>query len=84
MQYKKGIYQYKDGYYQGVHAVKIIGWGKQGNLDYWVVANSWGTSWGEDGFFRIAFGECGIDDTLVVGCIPEIKKNSSFEAIFAQ
>jgi len=40
----------------GGHGVKIVGWGASGNLKYWIVANSWGTFWGEAGYFRIAFG----------------------------
>jgi len=56
MNYGGGIYQYTSGFYEGGHAVKIIGWGIQGTLRYWVVANSWGTGWGMAGFFNIAFG----------------------------
>ena len=29
----------------------------------WIAKNSWDTSWGDGGFFRIGYGECGIDDT---------------------
>jgi cathepsin B len=61
MNYKSGIYQHKTGYLEGGHAIKVLGWGVEGTLKYWICANSWGTSWGETGFFRIAFGECGID-----------------------
>ena len=32
---------------KGGHAVKIIGWGVESGTDYWLVANSWNTSWGE-------------------------------------
>mmetsp|Transcript_26187 Transcript_26187/g.61094 ORF Transcript_26187/g.61094 Transcript_26187/m.61094 type:complete len:544 (-) Transcript_26187:149-1780(-) len=47
------------------HAVLLIGYGTDSGLDYWRLKNSWGTSWGEDGFFRIergagGQGSCGI------------------------
>merc|ERR1711920_502291 len=56
MSYKSGVYS-KHIYElipEGGHAVKIVGWGKDDGQDYWLVANSWNTSWGIDGFFKIA------------------------------
>ena len=49
------------------HAITIVGYS---NLDsdskpYWIVRNSWGADWGEDGYIRIAIqegdGVCGIN-----------------------
>lgn len=65
--YKSGIYKHTSGSLLGGHAVKIIGWGNENGTDYWIVSNSWNTTWGENGFFRIAFGQCGIDRAVVTG-----------------
>ncbi|CAD5219797.1 unnamed protein product [Bursaphelenchus xylophilus] len=56
MYYKGGVYQHISGGYVGLHAVRVIGWGEQNNVPYWIVANSWGPQWGENGFFRILRG----------------------------
>jgi C1A family cysteine protease len=57
--YSGGIYEHEYGAYAGNHLVAIIGY--DDSQGYWICKNSWGTSWGEDGFFRIKYGECGID-----------------------
>eukprot|EP00933_Yihiella_yeosuensis_P064899 TRINITY_DN68449_c0_g1_i1.p1 TRINITY_DN68449_c0_g1~~TRINITY_DN68449_c0_g1_i1.p1 ORF type:complete len:327 (+),score=64.67 TRINITY_DN68449_c0_g1_i1:67-1047(+) len=58
--YKSGIYKKLDSEMIGIgdHSIKLIGWGAENGQDYWLVANSWGTKWGEDGgYFRIARGD---------------------------
>ena len=68
MSYRGGVYRRKSSNLLGGHAVKIVGWGKDTDgTEYWIVANSWNTTWGEQGFFRIAFGECGFEDSLWAG-----------------
>jgi len=56
MSYKSGIYHHDNTTSNmplGGHAVKIVGWGQSGFTKYWLVANSWGSAWGMDGFFKI-------------------------------
>lgn len=71
MAYEKGIYfrTSASGGMTGGHAIKIIGWGVEKEKKYWIVANSWGPNWGEDGFFRIQRGnnECGIESIPAAG-----------------
>ena len=46
------------------HATNVVGWGTSGTTDYWIMRNSWGTTWGEHGYMRLAIttgaGVCGI------------------------
>jgi C1A family cysteine protease len=49
--YQGGYYQHVSGSLLGYHAVAIVGYDEQG----WKVKNSWGTGWGESGYFRIKY-----------------------------
>jgi len=62
--YHSGIYHHVTGGVVGGHAVKIIGYGVTAGQDYWLIANSWGASWGMQGFFKIRQGDCGINDAV--------------------
>eukprot|EP01156_Anaeramoeba_ignava_P013961 Anaeramoba_ignava/a607900_9687.p1 GENE.a607900_9687~~a607900_9687.p1 ORF type:complete len:319 (-),score=62.17 a607900_9687:39-917(-) len=69
MNYKSGVYRHISGSYLGGHAIKVMGWGVESGKEYWLCANSWGTSWGISGYFKILKGvdECGIEDDIVAG-----------------
>lgn len=58
--YKGGIYEHVTGGQLGGHAITIIGY--DNNEKYWIAKNSWGTEWGEEGYFRIK-----MDDDSGVG-----------------
>lgn len=58
-----GVYTHTAGKLVGRHAVKIIGYGTENGVKYWLIANSWGERWGDGGFFKIRRGtnECNIE-----------------------
>ncbi len=57
--YTSGVYKHVTGGEAGGHCVSIVGYDDAQGC--WICKNSWGTGWGEQGFFKIAYGECGID-----------------------
>lgn len=69
--YSTGIYQHLTGDVVSAHCVEIIGYGAEKGVDFWTVKNSWGSDWGESGFFRILRGtnECSIEEDLVEGLV---------------
>jgi cathepsin B len=73
MHYKGGIYEMTHGEEMGGHAVKIVGWGKENNTEFWIAQNSWGSTWGEDGYFRIKMGQCMFDENAFVG-FPDVSE----------
>lgn len=68
--YKSGIYEKtENATYLGGHAVKLIGWGEQFGIPYWLMVNSWNEGWGDNGLFKIRRGtnECGVDNSTTAG-----------------
>lgn len=78
MHYKSGVYHHTgleekfNPFEITNHAVLLVGYGTDmtnvdAPEDYWIVKNSWGESWGEDGYFRIRRGmdECSIESIAV-------------------
>jgi uncharacterized repeat protein (TIGR02543 family) len=53
--YSSGIYSHVTGYLEGYHAILLVGYDDVNGC--FIVKNSWGTGWGESGFFRIAYSE---------------------------
>lgn len=65
--YKSGVYSSKicNNTADDVnHAVVAVGFGNQDGMDYWIVKNSWGKTWGDNGFFKIQRGVnmCGVSN----------------------
>jgi hypothetical protein len=56
--FKKGIYQHRWGKVRGAHYMAIVGYND--DPGYWIVKNSWGTKFQDEGWINIKYGECGI------------------------
>jgi cathepsin B len=74
MHYTSGVYTAKSGQLLGGHAVRVIGWGTEGGVPYWTIANSWNTTWGIQGFFKFKRGIdlCGMESQ----CVASVAKGS--------
>jgi len=60
--YRSGIYKHVSGGLAGYHCIMIAGY--DDTQQCWICKNSWGTGWGENGWFRIGYGECQIDSSF--------------------
>ncbi|KMZ74540.1 Cysteine proteinase [Zostera marina] len=64
----KGIYQEKckSNLKYVDHSALVVGYGEDNGMKYWILKNTWGTDWGENGYMRIKrgsrrkYGMCGI------------------------
>lgn len=93
MKVYQDLFSYNGGIYRksrnvpeeyGYHSVRLVGWGIEDGIKYWVAANSWGEQWGEGGYFRIRRGinECEVE-TFVIGAWANTinpKSNNRFPA----
>lgn len=80
--YKSGIY-YKvatDGNVRvEMHrAAKLIGWGVENDIHFWMLTNSWGDKWGENGNFRVRAGEVNVCE-IAAACEPVVPKHTVTE-----
>ncbi|XP_030250979.1 cathepsin L1-like [Sparus aurata] len=68
--YKRGVYTDPSCAKETNHVVLAVGYGTLNGQDYWLVKNSWGTNWGEEGYIRMARNkndQCGI---AMYACYP--------------
>jgi len=54
--YTGGIFDDEECGTQLNHGVLVAGYGSEEGQDYWLMKNSWGTRWGEEGYMRMAMG----------------------------
>jgi|GEM_PF-1378783 len=77
--YNSGVYEHVIGKQEGGHAILIVGWNNREQS--WICKNSWGKSWGDDGYFRIKWrdSDIGAYSTFVWNSVVE--QNGLFPSI---
>ena len=56
LSYLEGVYEPITGQELDVHSIRVIGYGIQNGIPYWLCVNSWGTEWGDSGTVKIRRG----------------------------
>ena len=72
LSYKEGTYMPSEGSFKfnGQHVVKIVGWESGPQGDTWIIENSWGPTWGQNGYATVVAGhkDLGLD---FIGLAPQ-------------
>lgn len=77
-------YTGNNDYFFGGHAIRVVGWGEdecthlengkiiKENVPYWIIANSWGKDWGDNGYFKLESGNVGFQlEMNCMGMLPD-------------
>jgi C1A family cysteine protease len=72
--YKSGVYHYTMGDLAGYHAICVVGYADAEQA--WICKNSWGEGWGASGWFKIGYGECGIDTQFAMYGVEAVTPGS--------
>ncbi len=62
--YHGGVYEHVSGDLEGGHCVVAIGYDDSEHA--WIAKNSWGPFWGENGYFKILWGDSGFGDDAIL------------------
>ena len=81
-EYRIGIFKDESGSTNLVHEVSVIGWGQDGTDKFWILKNTWGTYFGEDGFVRLRRGsnDLGIEMECSWAVPAEAKKRKGTQS----
>ncbi|XP_029298938.1 cathepsin S-like [Cottoperca gobio] len=70
--YRHGVYRDHTCTHNVNHGVLVVGYGTERGYDYWLVKNSWGVNYGDEGYVKMArnrHNQCGI---ALYACFPII------------
>ena len=80
--YTGGIYCDTTGNVDIVHDISVVGYGEEDGQKFWLVRNSWGEHWGEQGFFRVCRGTNNI--AIETDCAWATPKDTWTERVWHQ
>lgn len=52
--YKRGVWYDKHCSEVANHSMLLVGYGREDGKDYWLIKNSWGKDWGDNGYIKVA------------------------------
>jgi C1A family cysteine protease len=77
--YDSGVYTHITGKLVGGHAVAVVGYDDEEKC--WICKNSWGTGFGEAGYLRIGYGQCGIDNAYAMTIVSGLVSYGGWEMV---
>ena len=72
--YTGGIFNDTTGYKSADHDIEVSGFGEEDGVKYWIIRNSWGVYWGEQGWFRLIRGvdNLGVESQECSWAVPKM------------
>ncbi|KRY33963.1 Viral cathepsin, partial [Trichinella spiralis] len=81
--YKSGVIKHTQCAKQPEHAVMLVGYNLTSPTPYYLIKNSWGKEWGENGYMRVQAGKnsCGLAENVVITCTKNCDKLDNHDVL---